>query len=65
MQRINKWFFVGWLAMPLLAFLTLGISLLFPEVSYSPEMTGMYERFSGMLSPEEMEEMKTLILCPS
>jgi uncharacterized protein len=56
--KLNKWFFVAWLIMPLIAFSTLGISLLFPGVAYSPEMTGMFERFENMMTPEQMEEMK-------
>ncbi len=56
--KLNKWFLVAWLIMPLIAFSTLGISLLFPGVVYSPEMTGMFERFENMMTPEQMEEMK-------
>ena len=56
--KINKWFFAAWLIMPLSAFLTLGVSLLFPGVSYNPDMTGLAERFASMTSPEQLEEMK-------
>jgi len=56
--RINKWFFVAWLIMPVISFCTLGISLLFPDISYSPEMTGMLKRFEGTMTPEQLEQMK-------
>jgi len=56
--KLNKWFLVAWLIMPVIAFSTLGISLLFPGVVYSPEMTGMFERFENMMTPEQIEEMK-------
>jgi len=56
--KINKWFFAAWLIMPIVAFGTLGISLLFPGVSYNPEMTGLAERFAVMSSPEQIEQMK-------
>ncbi|MDY0104796.1 MAG: hypothetical protein RBS07_17825 [Lentimicrobium sp.] len=56
--KINNWFFAAWLIMPLSAFLTLGVSLLFPGVSYNPDMTGLAERFASMTSPEQLEEMK-------
>lgn len=56
--KINKWFFVAWLLMPILAFLTFGISLLFPDVIYSPDMSGMFSRFESMMTPEQMEQMK-------
>lgn len=59
--RINKWFFVAWFITPVLSFLTLGISLLFPDVSYSPEMSGMIERFEDTLSPEQLEQMKNSV----
>ncbi len=55
--KINKWFVVAWLIMPVIGFLTLGISLLLPEVSYSPEMAGIMERFKDSFTPEQIEEM--------
>ena len=59
--NINKWFFAAWFIMPVVAFATLGISLLFPGVSYNSEMTGLAERFASMSSPEQVEQMKTQI----
>ncbi|MFO7829895.1 MAG: CPBP family glutamic-type intramembrane protease, partial [Bacteroidales bacterium] len=56
--RINKWFFIAWLIPPIMSFGTLGISLLLPDVTYSPEMTGMVNRFEDMLTPEQLEQMK-------
>ena len=56
--RINKWFFVAWLIMPVISFCTLGISLLFPDISYNPEMTGMLKRFEGTMTPEQIEQMQ-------
>lgn len=54
----NKWFFVAWLITPLIAAATFGISLLLPEVSFSANMDGMFERYANILSPEQIEEMK-------
>ncbi|MDD2284463.1 MAG: CPBP family intramembrane metalloprotease [Paludibacter sp.] len=59
--KINKWFFVAWLLMPILAFLTFGISLLFPDVIYSPDMSGMFSRFESMMSPEQAEQMRASV----
>lgn len=56
--KINKWFFIAWLITPIMSFGTLGISLLLPDVTYSPEMTGMVKRFEDMLTPEQLEQMK-------
>ena len=57
--KINKWFFVAWLIMPVISFSTVGISLLiFPNITYSPEMTGLINRFEFMLTPEQIEQAK-------
>jgi len=57
--RLNPWFLVAWLLPPGIAFATLGVSLLFPGVEYSPEMAGMFERMKAMLTPEQLQQMKT------
>ena len=56
--KINRWFFIAWLIPPVLSFLTIGISLLFPSVSYSPDMAGIFKKFESMLSVEQMEEIR-------
>ena len=56
--KINQWFFVAWLITPVISLATFGISLLFPDVTYSPEMTGILKRFESIYSPEQMEQVK-------
>jgi membrane protease YdiL (CAAX protease family) len=56
--RPSRWFVVAWLLPPLIALATLGVSLLLPGITFSPEMAGMFERFKGLLTPEQLEEMK-------
>ncbi|MGQ9628710.1 MAG: lysostaphin resistance A-like protein [bacterium] len=56
--KFNLWFLVAWLLPPAIAFATLGVSLLFPGVGYSPEMEGIFERFKSILAPEQLEQMK-------
>lgn len=56
--KLNRWFLVAWLLPAVIAFATLGVSLLFPGVEYSPEMTGLFERFCSILTPEQMEQLK-------
>jgi membrane protease YdiL (CAAX protease family) len=56
--RPNRWFVVAWLFPPCLALATLGVALLLPGVSFSPEMAGMFERFKDMLTSEQLEEME-------
>jgi len=46
---------------PLMAFATLGVSLLWPGVGYSPEMEGMLERYKSILPPEQLEQMRNQI----
>lgn len=59
--RFNVWFLVAWLLPVLFVFLTLGISLLFPSVKYSPEMTGLFDLLKDLFPPEQIKEMQTQI----
>jgi len=58
--QINKWWGIAWFLPPFLAVLTLGVSLLFPQVQYTPDMAGMFDRFADLMAPEQLEEMKNL-----
>jgi membrane protease YdiL (CAAX protease family) len=59
--KINRWFFIGWAIFPILTFCTLGISILFPGITYNPEMTGFFNRFEGMIPPETIERFKSQV----
>ncbi len=59
--KINKWFFVAWLLMPLIIFSSIGISLLFPDITYNPEMTGLFARLEFMMTPEQLEQARVTI----
>ena len=50
--KLNRWFLVAWLLPAGIAFAILGASLLFLGVEYSPQMAGLFDRFSSMLTPE-------------
>jgi len=56
--RPNRWFLVAWLLPPVIALGTLGVALLLPGVGFSSHMAGMFERFQGLVTPEQLEEMK-------
>ncbi|MFP4527163.1 MAG: CPBP family intramembrane glutamic endopeptidase [Candidatus Kapaibacterium sp.] len=56
--KINKWFFAGWLIPVFLALLTFGVSLMMPDVEYTTEMAGMFERFEQTLPADQIAEMK-------
>jgi membrane protease YdiL (CAAX protease family) len=59
--RINRWFFAAWLLMPLISFSALGISLLFPDVTFNPEMSGLIKRIEPMMTPEQLKQIKDSI----
>lgn len=59
--KFNWWFLVAWLLPPIVAFATLGISLLFPTVEYSPEMTGFFEQLKSLLKPEQIAQAQNQI----
>lgn len=54
--RPNRWFLVAWLLPPVVAIATIGASLLFPGIQYSPDMAGFLERFAASLTPEQLEQ---------
>ncbi|MFW5936268.1 MAG: CPBP family intramembrane glutamic endopeptidase [Candidatus Hadarchaeota archaeon] len=59
--KVNRWWLVAWLLPPVIAFAALGVSLLFPDVTYSPGLEGMLERYQSVLTPEQMELIKKQI----
>ncbi len=59
--KLNKWFLVAWLIAPIMAFATIGVSLILFDVTYSPGMEGMFDRFETMLTQEEMVEIRESI----
>jgi len=59
--KINRWFFIAWLIIPVIVFCSLGISILFPNVTYNSELTGLFDRMKDSLTPEQIEEFKTKI----
>jgi len=56
--KLNRWFLIAWFLPVIIAFASLGVSLLFSGVEYSPEMEGIFERFESALSPEQLQQMK-------
>lgn len=56
--KINKWFLAAIVFPLLLVAVTFGISLLFPNVSLSLDMEGMFARYEAQLTPEQMEQMR-------
>jgi len=61
--KLNRWFFVAWLIFPIFTFFTLCLHLLFPEITYNPELTGFVSRFESFVEmpPEAIEEFQNQI----
>jgi len=63
--KLNRWFLAAWLLPAIVAFATLGVSLLFPGVQYSPEMAGMFDMFKDKLTPEQLQQMQSQTAAPA
>lgn len=59
--KLNWWFLVALLTPLFIAFGSLGVSLLLPQVNYSPDMTGFFERYRDIIPPEAFDEAKQSI----
>ncbi|MGA2070104.1 MAG: CPBP family intramembrane glutamic endopeptidase [Sedimentisphaerales bacterium] len=59
--KLNRWFLVAWLLPLFIAFASIGVSLLFPGVHYSPGMEGFLERFESILTEEQLRGLKNQI----
>ena len=57
----NGWFLVAWISPLFLALGALGTALLLPGITFSPDMAGMFERYRGLVTPEQMKLMKQQI----
>ena len=55
--KVNRWFFVAWFLPPVIAFITMGISLLIPGVTFTPDMSGFLNSLKDALTPEQMDQV--------
>ncbi len=60
----NRWWWIAWLSPVVIAFAAVGVSILFPSVQFSPGMEGLFERFRGTLTPEQMEQIHDMPIHP-
>lgn len=56
--ELNRWWLVAWLLPLFIAFATIGVSLLIHGITFSPDMEGFFERYEGILPPEQIQQMK-------
>jgi membrane protease YdiL (CAAX protease family) len=60
--KLNRWWLVAWLLPLLITFATIGISLLIPGISFSPDLSGYFERLKEEGVPsEQIEQIKAQI----
>jgi len=57
--RFNRWFVVAWLLPALLAVAALGVALLFPNVSFSPDASGFFARYRDILPPADYARIRS------
>ena len=55
--KLNKWFLVAWLLIPVANILVIFVALLIPGVTISPEMGGLIEKMSTSLPPDQLEKL--------
>ncbi|HPR31365.1 MAG TPA: CPBP family intramembrane metalloprotease [Prolixibacteraceae bacterium] len=54
----NWWYLAAWPGMIAISFISLGVNILWPGISFTPDMSGLSERMAGQLTPEQIEVMK-------
>ncbi|MHB0937841.1 MAG: hypothetical protein ACYC6A_15755 [Armatimonadota bacterium] len=52
------WFGVAWVVPPLIALAAFGVSLLLPDIRFSPGMEGMIAQYRDRLTPEQLAAMQ-------
>jgi hypothetical protein len=57
--RPNRWYLAAWPGILLVSFLIIPFNILFPGITFSPDMSGFYERMSSQFTPDKIELMKT------
>lgn len=55
---VNLWFLAAWLIMPVAVFICIGITMFMPNVTFTPDMAGMFDKYAALLEPEQLEQMR-------
>jgi membrane protease YdiL (CAAX protease family) len=56
--KVNRWFFVAWFLPPIIAFAVMGVSLVMPGVTFTPDMSGFINTLASALNPQQMEQAR-------
>jgi membrane protease YdiL (CAAX protease family) len=57
----NWWYIAAWPGVIIGAFLILGVNILWPTITFSPDLSGFVERMSSQMSSEQLGMLKTQI----
>jgi len=56
--KFNQWCFVAWFLPPIIAFAVMGVSLLMPGITFSPDMSGFIDQMAASLTPDQVSQVK-------
>jgi membrane protease YdiL (CAAX protease family) len=56
--RPNRWFLAAWILPVFITLLAVGAGLLLPGVDYSPNLSGFFDRYREVLTPEQVARMQ-------
>jgi uncharacterized protein len=56
--KMNPWFFVAWFLPIIILFAVIGVSLLLPGISFTPDMSGFFDSLKGSLTPEQIDQAR-------
>ena len=54
----NMWWWIGWLSPLAIVLAAFGAGLLIPGVTFSYGMEGMFDKFQGILTPDQLDQMR-------
>lgn len=60
-RKINRWWLLAWLLPVVIWGLTIAISLLWPDVSFSWAMEGLFAKYTATMSPEQVADMQAAV----
>lgn len=56
--RPNRWFLAAWILPAAISLLSIGTALLMPGVQYSPDLSGFFQRYAHIFSPDQIAQMR-------
>lgn len=57
----NRWMTVAWLWPVIISLFAMPLALILPGISWTPDMQGMFDRYAGLMTPEQIALMQEQI----